>query len=161
LKKVKPNSLLNFNLTIIMILNFLKEAVFGLVVGLIGGPLVAGLVGVLLISLTWLVLGLSEQLPWATAFGMLVAPIGGYIGVFVGSIVGGFGQRFGSLANVATFGGIVGATVGLFTAPLFFGANAQFSAVLVAVITLTITGVATAVAVKYLQRRFAKDTAQV
>jgi hypothetical protein len=140
----------------------IQRALTGVVVGTIGGPVVAGLVGFLTLSATWLVLGLiqgwsSQELagiiPWAAVFGVLVAPIGASVGAIVGLVIGSLARWFGSSFNAGSFGGAVGSVIGLLVAPVLFGGTNELSPVVVAVLALAVAGVVVAVLVRRLVRR--------
>jgi hypothetical protein len=140
----------------------IQRALTGVVVGTIGGPVVAGLAGFLMLSVTWLVLALiqgwsSEELagiiPWAAVFGVLIAPIGASAGAMVGLVIGAFDRWFGSSFNAGSFGGIIGSVIGLLVAPVLFGDTSELSPVVVAVLALAIAGVVVAVLVRLLVRR--------
>jgi hypothetical protein len=141
-----------------MVVQYLKGALTGAVAGAVGGSIVAGLMGMVLISLSWLVQGTPEQLPWAPVFGVLVAPMGASIGVLVGLIVGIFERWFGSLLNAGSFGGALGSLGGVLVMPVLFAGERDLASAVAAVITLALTGVVTAVGVKYLRRRWRETT---
>ncbi len=137
---------------------FLKGALTGAVIGTVAGPIVGGLVGFVLVAMLWLVQGLVDQLPLAALFGLLVAPVGGSVDVFVGLVVGGFDSWFGSGLNVGSFGGMVGSVIGLLTLPsLFRGSEGEVGLAIVAVIAMSIVGVMVAVVVKRVRLRFGRN----
>lgn len=140
----------------------IQRALLGVVVGTIGGPVVAGLAGFLILSVTWLVLGsiqgwssedLAGTIPWAAVFGVLVAPIGASVGAIVGLVIGAFDRWFGSSFNAGSFGGLIGSVIGLLVAPVLFANTNELSPVVVAVLALASAGVVMAVLVRRLVRR--------
>ena len=142
----------------VMMTNLLKGILTGAVVGAVGGPLIAGLSGSALLGLIWLASGQADQLPWVAVFGLIIAPFGASVGVIVGSIIGGVRRWFGSLLNAGSFGGLVGGIIGLLVLPfLFDGRQEEFSSGTAAVIALILAGLATALAVKFIQRRLAQS----
>lgn len=141
-------------------LTHLKAALIAIVVGVVGGPLLAGLSGFLTLSLLWLGLGLGanqsfiEILVLAGIFALLIAPFGGAAGAIVGLITGVFSRRFGSLLNAGSFGGMIGFIIGLFIAPTRFGAAGDLTALVAAMVALTLSGLGTALIIRQLQRRW-------
>ena len=145
-----------------MYVKLLKSTLTGVVIGAIGGPIIAGLTGFLFLSATWFIQGLAQRwpseeiaqiIPWTLIFGVLVAPIGAAVGVIVGSIIGAFGRWFGSLVNAGSFGGLVGSVIGLLVAFPLFGDSNEIATVVVAIVALATTGIVIAISIKQIQRR--------
>ena len=145
-----------------MIATRIKGALAGAIIGAIGGPLVGGLTGLVLLLIVWSVQGLFFAQPfadvtatvrWAAVFGLLLAPLSASVGVITGIPVGAFGRFFASLANSGSFGGVVGAAIGLFVAAVLFADNNDPGPMVVAIITLSITGVAVGAGVKQLRNK--------
>jgi hypothetical protein len=137
------------------------NVLLGLLIGAVGGPLLAGLSGYLLLCLIWsgqwlagaVDYSVAEIFVWAGVFAALIAPFGAFVGVIVGLIIGAFGRKFGSLANAGSFGGLIGATVGLFTAFPLFGVDQDLSSMVVAIIAFAISGLGVAIIIKKIQSR--------
>jgi len=128
----------------------LKRILAGLLIGAIGGPIVAGLAGAVVLAGIWLSQGLFDELAWAPVFGLLLAPVGASIGALTGLLVGGLSRWFGSFVNTASFGGVLGSILGAVAAFSLFAGDPSLSPLFAAVVSLAITGVAVAVGVKYL-----------
>jgi hypothetical protein len=148
--------------------NRLKTTLMAILVGVIGGPLLAGFSGFLTLSLIWIGLWLAQGVDHnlieifvlAGIFALLIAPFGGSVGAVVGLIVGVFSHRFGSLLNAGSFGGMIGSIIGLFTASALFGAEGDLISVAATLVALTISGIGTAIIIKQIQWRW-RDAAPV
>jgi hypothetical protein len=140
----------------------LQNVLLGLLVGAVGGPLLAGFSGYLILCLIWsgqwlagaLDYSFVEIFVWAGVFAALITPFGAFVGVIVGLVIGSFGRKFGSLANAASFGGLIGAIIGLFTAFPLFGVDRDLSSMVATIIAFAVSGLGVALVIKKIQRRW-------
>src|SRR5262245_9225076 len=110
----------------------------GLLIGAVGGPLLAGLSGYIILCLFWSGQSLAgtvdysfaEIFTWVGVFAALIAPFGAFAGVIIGLVIGAFGWKFSSLANAGSFGGLIGAIIGFFTAFSLFGVDYDLSSMI-------------------------------
>ena len=136
------------------------NVLLGLLIGAVGGPLLAALSGYIALCLIWsgqwlagaVDYSFAEIFVWAGVFAALIAPFGAFVGVIVGLIIGAFGRKFGSLANAGSFGALIGAIVGLFTAFPLFGVDHDLSSMVTAIIAFAISGFGVAIIIKKIQR---------
>ncbi|MEM7346756.1 MAG: hypothetical protein AAF485_21140 [Chloroflexota bacterium] len=144
-------------------MTYLKGALTGVVVGAVVGSLLGSFVEFLLLSITWYIQGLiqgwpseafGQIIPWAILFMAVVTPASIFVGAIVGVIIGAFERIFHSKLNAGSFGGVVGSVVGLFVVPLLFGSDNEIGAIIITIVALSLTGVAVALTVKQVQKRF-------